>query len=265
MKKIALALTCLLMFGAGQAMASFDTDSLYMSVYNNNTTTGDVEFGFSTGFNLETVDWSKPVNFTVETGLSTDLFDAATWADLQVGFFGNNYLTPTSSYGQFYMASLNPNTVPNGTQRTGYRTATEGVKGAYNQYDTDDDGTVLLANNLSGNGYDMLMNGAGTSPGQYNGFNVVDSANGEGNLGVFGDADPTNDSITMYLVGYQRLSFGDTGGSLTNGLMSGVNYLATITLEADGTLTISNVPVPGAIWLLGSGLLGLLGLRRRIA
>jgi hypothetical protein len=28
--------------------------------------------------------------------------------------------------------------------------------------------------------------------------------------------------------------------------------------------TVNNVPIPGAVWLLGSGLLGLLGIRRRI-
>ncbi len=29
-------------------------------------------------------------------------------------------------------------------------------------------------------------------------------------------------------------------------------------------ITLNSVPIPGAIWLLGSGLLGLLGIRRKL-
>ncbi len=44
--------------------------------------------------------------------------------------------------------------------------------------------------------------------------------------------------------------------------------VATFTLDAQGNLTVNNptppsVPVPGAVWLLGSGLLGLVGVSRR--
>lgn len=44
--------------------------------------------------------------------------------------------------------------------------------------------------------------------------------------------------------------------------------VATFTLDAQGNLTVTNpnpppVPVPGAVWLLGSGLLGLVGVSRR--
>jgi hypothetical protein len=51
-----------------------------------------------------------------------------------------------------------------------------------------------------------------------------------------------------------------------NSIASGVK-VATIRTLADGTSTInpSAVPVPAAVYLLGSGLLGLVGLRRRIS
>lgn len=55
------------------------------------------------------------------------------------------------------------------------------------------------------------------------------------------------------------LSVLDAGGAnvmLANGDV--LDYLLPQTLG-----TISNVPIPGAIWLLGSGLLGLIGLRRK--
>jgi hypothetical protein len=43
------------------------------------------------------------------------------------------------------------------------------------------------------------------------------------------------------------------------------NYLEGARLEGEvsGTLKTSVVPVPGAVWLFGSGLISLIGLRRK--
>jgi hypothetical protein len=38
---------------------------------------------------------------------------------------------------------------------------------------------------------------------------------------------------------------------------------ATWTLDSEGVLTYSAVPLPPAVWLLGSALLGLVGVARR--
>jgi hypothetical protein len=263
MKKIALVLACVLVFGAGQALASFDGENLYMSVYNVTTETGDVEFGFDTGLNLNAFDWSQPFTYTVQTTLSEDMF-AGSWADLKVGFYSYDRLTATTGYGYSYAASTDINNAVNGTVYAAFRSNVEQVRNAYNEADLDNDGVALLASNLTGTTYDVNMNGTLT-PGQYAGFNPTPE-DGEVNLGVFGDADSSNDTITMYLFGYFRNGVSPlTGVYLTNGITDD-NFLATITLSDDGILTIVNpVPVPGAIWLLGSGLLGLLGLRRKNA
>ena len=50
-----------------------------------------------------------------------------------------------------------------------------------------------------------------------------------------------------------------------NADLSATNFvqLSTITTNADGTTNISATPIPAAIYLMGSGLLGLVGIRRR--
>jgi hypothetical protein len=260
MKKIALVLTCLLIFGAGQALASFDGSNLYMSVYNNTTTTGDTEFGFDTGLNLDEFDWTQPFTYTVQTSLSDDMF-AGSFANLRVGFFTYDRLSATSGFGYSYAASTDANNAVNGTIYNSFRAETERVRNAYNAADTDNNGTAFMASNLTGDTYDMRMNGGGTSPGQYVGFNPTPD---DGEASLVGLAN--GDSITMYLFGYRRTgALPSTGTYMVNGVLANTAYLATIELNSDGTLTVSNVPVPGAVWLLGSGLLGLVGLRRKNA
>jgi len=239
MKKIALILTALLVFGAGQAMASFDSNTLIMNVYNNTSTTGDLEYGLDTGFDLSTVDWSGTVNYTVETGLSTDLFDLATWSDLQFGLWGRN--TTTSYYGQMYFMSSDVNAVGNGTQISSFNTASGAIKRKYDDVDTDNDGVAMFTNNLNQGAYDNAMN-QNIAPGRYNGLNGTNPvSNGEANLAALADA---NGIVTMYLFGYTRAGFIGAGSDIIGSMdIAGDlnhNVLAIVTLDADGTLTISN-------------------------
>lgn len=286
MKKIALALALLLVFSVGQAFAAFDGETLILSVYNNTTDTGDTEFGFDTGFDMSTVDWTQEFTYTIETGLTLDYFaDGTTWSDLMAGLYAYDRTTTTSSYGYAYITTTNPDTIVNGTQYSQMLSSYNTMKSSYSTIDTDGDGTALLGNNLANTtvidgvstdttSYDTRLNNTNATSGWYAGFNSADYNNGEANLGVFGDEDESNDVITLYLMGYYRYGFSSSSGyQMENGILTddngdALNYLAIITIDADGTLTISNVlptPVPGALWLLGSGLLGLLGLRRKNA
>ena len=69
----------------------------------------------------------------------------------------------------------------------------------------------------------------------------------------------------------------DTGGLLgsfaefdfltgANGMTFALKLPAGVTLDSDSTVPldwVTNVPVPGAVWIFGSGLIGLIGLARR--
>ncbi|MGD0276024.1 MAG: VPLPA-CTERM sorting domain-containing protein [Syntrophales bacterium] len=61
--------------------------------------------------------------------------------------------------------------------------------------------------------------------------------------------------------------------TISSGFVSGLNTLdfivhndggpSGIRVEMSGTANAATVPIPGAVWLLGSGLIGLVGIRRR--
>ena len=57
------------------------------------------------------------------------------------------------------------------------------------------------------------------------------------------------------------------GGVLDTGLDANTDYAGVIRLNSDGSVVLnpSAVPIPGSILLLGSGILGLFGIRRKKA
>jgi hypothetical protein len=82
----------------------------------------------------------------------------------------------------------------------------------------------------------------------YNGFDNFSPANGEWELSTV-----TYTSTNLTAGHNLQILFYGPGGNGDN------VYFDKIQLDASGT---SQVPLPGAVWLLGSGLLGLMGLRR---
>ncbi len=131
-------------------------------------------------------------------------------------------------------------------------------------------GTVdSQGNTLSGFGFDLLtqsgcvMNcwGLGleidTVQVSYNGSQISIQGSGAA-TGVFQQALP----FGLELDTSQPISFDFTGTSITNLSDNGV-YLTGFNLAGTGTITGTLVPVPAAVWLFGSGLLGLVAVARR--
>lgn len=68
-------------------------------------------------------------------------------------------------------------------------------------------------------------------------------------------------TANLYMLATNGLTTG-TGGS--NGTQAEVYQFASLTLQSNGDLIgVSQVPLPAAVWLFGSGLLGLAGIGRR--
>ena len=85
------------------------------------------------------------------------------------------------------------------------------------------------------------------STGEVNNYNV-DNLDGQITAGAEG---------MVYLYQYKY----------TNKLQVGTDgpYQVALNIGTDGTISVSQVPVPGAVWMLGSALLGLVGLRKKNA
>ena len=151
-----------------------------------------------------------------------------TYEDVRVGIFGYEtgyhfYFATTSSAAAIAStSSINAFMAGNGTMYS-----------VYGYADADADGISVIAASAT-TSYDRVMNSASNAPGYYAGYNTQ-STIGEAVLSADGE-------FTMY-----------------------VHNFDTLTYDADALMTVttgSAVPVPAAVWLLGSGLLGAIGIRR---
>jgi hypothetical protein len=131
------------------------------------------------------------------------------------------------------------------------------VSNTYSKGDTDNDG-IFVGKTSPTTSYVTNMqfgkNGEAGTPNFYTG--MVSEPYAEAEFPV------SNSYVDLFL--YQYATDLDT----LELYQVGTSYAAIIRLTATGDLILnptqtSEVPVPGAVWLLGSGLAGLAGLRRR--
>lgn len=238
MKRILpVLLAVMLVFGmAGQASAYFESGNLIGVVYGY-----DAGEGAMAQYLLDLGDMDNPTTNSVDIGsMGLDIawagvmgYDLMT-SNITLGIAGNE--TPALNASQFfpfdtaYVNSINP-FAGSGTS------VIEGSTGDSRAYLTHYDGAPDLSSPVA---LDPAGNFAGLTT---TGDNTINLA------GI--------DMEDAYL----RLMVTDFNlGPLTEAAVS------PIKISAEGSIvTFTPVPVPAAVWLLGSGLVGLLGIRRKVA
>lgn len=246
MKKIMMLMiaTVMVFSMAGQAAAYFSAGNLIRVVYD---AQGTIEVATELG---PIADKNAPFTNKVvynQNNFSTSQFGGAPFSNLYVAYFAHDWndieaylsgpmTSQTSGARKFQMLNTSITNMINGyngilseNQKMGSMLK-KGVQSYYTQLD------------LGGN-----------NKGSFNAF--IPAANGEANLGA------------LATVGYvdQTLYYYDFS-TVNHTAQAGVK-MAVIRTFADGhtELNPNAVPVPASVLLLGSGLLGLIGIRRKMA
>jgi hypothetical protein len=127
----------------------------------------------------------------------------------------------------------------------------------------------------------LILNATGVTFGTFLGAPLsIFSSNLSAGLVDFAEVSFLNDSdlaalqpsaFTLATISFTAIGLGTSSLDIVN-YLNGVNdikglnntiYLSPVLDQGSVTVTASGVPIPGAVWLLGSGLMGLLGLKRK--
>lgn len=264
-KLLGLLLAALLVFGfAGQAMASFSAGNMIRTIYDAGT--ADTEVGSNLGVTLGT---SFAADNLVGDVIAKSTFTSGT---MRVSYFGysGNWSTGNDKYWVIGPAS-------------GTYTMTGGkgiaLSSAFNLADAV--GLTPYYNNTYGNVTPLGGDSVVASKAWMDSYYSLFEGNGTA-VGTFGSTVSPVGSASISLAALATYGYADTAlwyfdynnsAADVNGVQ--VAILRTFLANADGTANYASgeyiateiqvVPIPGAVWLLGSGLLGLIGIRRRSA
>jgi hypothetical protein len=209
--------------------------------------------------NIVSHEWDETLQALVNvnavvTGLKTEY-----WID--------DVFNANSNPKNFYFMTTAPledlTRVPSANKFTPTNLATGYVHTFYNGKDNTTPGITIGIGDVEeqNNSYTMRMNVANTSTGTYGGINLE-----YWDIGALSIDEMEGDVAELYLwhVNYTYDGVNPSVVSYIGNQDLGTDYAAKISFnKSTGASVLNPVPVPAAAWLLGSGVLGLFGLRRR--
>lgn len=237
MKKLfAILAAAMLVVGvAGQALAAFELGNFHLVAYVASgepvdTVGNEVHFDLGAGL----FDASTPI----DTGITLDTLGATSWDEVVVGIAGGGYTPEFGDDRAYFSSDTDDFTVSTGTYSM-FQSAGLNISSFFT-------GSIETVQSKATGTWYANMIGSGTTAGTYASMVAASSSS-------FGAEALMNGGLVDAAI----YSFdGFDINTLT------MDYAFKFDTTGD-TLVVSAVPVPAAVLLLGSGLLGLIGIRRR--
>ncbi len=239
MKRIfAVLAAAMLVFGvAGNAMAFFDnTSDLVLVAWEG---VDPAAPGNEVYYDLGNFDGSELPTTALDTGISLSDFTASSWSNITIGLVGGDATT------KVFGSDAGANAIANLTEF--------------------DSGQIFMFYGPLLGATGPKVTGTKGAFGDYSGsFNPFVAGLYTGNVTPTDFATGAETQKAEVLMGVGSYDMGIWAG----GQASDATLLGTLSMDTTGgslVIEYAPVPVPAAVWLLGSGLLGLIGIRRRNA